>query len=60
MRVTFSLEDPVGEQLEAAAAADKRSVSSFVALLVERELASIDAAAGAEEVVSEAGAGGSK
>ena len=46
MRVTFSVEDQVGEQLEAAAAADKRSISSFVARLVEREFAAkADAAA---------------
>jgi hypothetical protein len=39
MRVSISLDDGIGERLEAAAASEKRSVSSFVALLIEREFA---------------------
>lgn len=54
MRVTFSVEDPVGEQLEAAAAADKRSVSSFVALLIEREFAAKNAAASVAQAAAAA------
>lgn len=53
MRVSITLEDAVADQLEKAAAKEKRSVSSFVALLIEREF---EAKSAAEMVSLEANA----
>lgn len=38
MRITATVEDSVGESIEALAAAEKRSVSSYVARLIEADV----------------------